>query len=361
MKPLGRTGNSFYMNEYYKGKRILITGHTGFKGAWLTRLLVRAGAEVHGISLKEEKNSIYDLEPNLGLAKSEYLDIRDREKINDYFSKNKFDGVFHLAAQALVRRSYKDPIFTFETNVMGAANILDSLNRHQSANWVVVVTSDKVYANNESLHAYKENDNLGGKDPYSASKAATEMVATTWRNLSEIKSGMKIVTARAGNVIGGGDHSEDRLLPDLIRNFKLKRKTIIRNPNSVRPWQHVLDPLNGYLRLGEMMVSNNLGAAYNFGPDYKDVITVKEIADLACATWKDSPGYEIQQDSECMPESNLLLLNSSKSKEELNWYSVLSARDAVKWTIDWEFQMSEMGILPAMDLDISRFEQLVNL
>lgn len=345
------------MNEFYKGKRILITGHTGFKGAWLTRLLFRAGAEVHGISLKEEKNSIYDIEPNLGLAKSDYLDIRDRERINQYFLRNKFDGVFHLAAQALVRKSYKEPMTTFETNVMGTANVLNALNKYESTNWAVVVTSDKVYENHESLQAFKEEDRLGGKDPYSASKAATEMVASAWRNLSSIQSGMQVVTVRAGNVIGGGDHAEDRLLPDLIRNFKSNVKTIIRNPESIRPWQHVLDPLNGYLKLGEAMSQMKVANSYNFGPSASSIHTVKDVADFACELWPNNKGYEISQENDNLPESRILLLDSTKAVNDLHWKEIIPAQEAVAWTVKWELNAVEQGILNSLDSDINAFRE----
>lgn len=348
------------MFEFYKGKRILVTGHTGFKGAWLTRMLSLSGAEVHGLSLRAEKDSIYALEPNLGLVKSNEIDIRDESLINKYFACENFDGIFHLAAQALVRKSYKNPIETFQTNVIGTSNLLNSANTHKAAKWAIVVTSDKVYENTESFHAYVESDKLGGKDPYSASKAATEMVVRAWQSICQSQSGLRIVTARAGNVIGGGDVSEDRIMPDLIRNFKSNQATSIRNPNSIRPWQHVLDPLNGYLTLGAKIDSSELNDTYNFGPSSDSVLTVKELANLARESWNNVPEIKIEPDQSGMKESGLLLLNSDKARMDLGWQSILSAAEAVKWTIEWENLVRVQGVKKTIDFQINKFQQMVH-
>ena len=343
------------MLQFYKGKKILVTGHTGFKGAWLSRILVNAGSEVDGISLEAEPNSIYKRTGNFGLNSDLVLDIRDRNLLHKYIENHRFDGVFHLAAQPLVRRSYLEPVETFETNVMGTVNLLNSLLVNDSTPWVVAVTTDKVYQNVEKLEGYKEDEALGGKDPYSASKAATEIAIAAWQNLSEISNKMKIVAARAGNVIGGGDHAEDRLLPDLIRGFKSGSKTIIRNPRSLRPWQHVLDPLNGYLKLGSKLAETKVSNAYNFGPSENSKLNVEQMAQIACSYWPGNNGYEIVQNASNPPESNLLWLDSSKAKRELNWETMLNAEDAIKWTLEWEIETEKTEPLKAMDNQISKF------
>ena len=212
--------------SFYFGKRFLITGHTGFKGTWLARILTLAGAEVYGLSLEPTENSLFFRIGEAGIKNSSFIDVCDADKIDRYFSENKFEGVFHLAAQAIVIKSYQEPVKTFATNVMGTVNVLNSIIKHSASNWIVVVTSDKVYKNSENHQGYSEGDPIGGSDPYSASKGGTEMVVRAWQNLaSQVTPPIKIVSVRAGNVIGGGDHTECRLIPELIRSSKSKTKT----------------------------------------------------------------------------------------------------------------------------------------
>lgn len=347
---------SNFLKEY-SGKKILITGHTGFKGTWLARILVLAGADVYGLALKAEDNSLFSLIDNLGLKESAILDIRNRAEIENYFKKHEFDGIFHLAAQPLVRRSYKEPIETFETNVMGTAHILDSAVSNGSAAWIVVITTDKVYRNVEKLPGYIEDDALGGKDPYSASKAATEMVVSAWQTIANHNNGkIQITSARAGNVIGGGDMADDRLIPDLIRGFRAGTKTVIRNPASIRPWQHVLDPLNGYLRMGlALMAGRTISPAYNFGPGEESKLTVEEMADYACAQWEGAKGVEIQIDSKAPHEAGLLWLSSDLATKELGWSNRFEAREAIRWTLDWEKAAMQTSALAALDQQINEF------
>ena len=343
------------MLDFYKNQKILVTGHTGFKGAWLSRILVNAGAEVHGISLAAEPDSIFKKTGNFGLKSNLDLDIRNRDLLNSFISQHKFAGVFHLAAQPLVRRSYVEPVETFHTNVMGTVHLLDALLRNNATPWVVAITTDKVYHNVEKLDGYKEDEPLGGKDPYSASKAATEIAIAAWQNLASISNQMKIVAARAGNVIGGGDHAEDRLLPDLVRGFKSGKKTVIRNPDSLRPWQHVLDPINGYLILGSKINNHEVSNAYNFGPSEKSKLNVEKMAKIACENWPGNLGYEVVKSDFNPPESNLLWLDSYKAKRELNWETKLSAEEAIKWTLEWESITDKSNPLKAMDEQVNKF------
>jgi CDP-glucose 4,6-dehydratase len=341
----------------YKGKNILVTGHTGFKGTWLSRTLVLAGAEVHGLALAPEPGSLYSRIIDPGVISSTFLDIRDGEAIHNYFKNRKFDGIFHLAAQPLVLKSYEEPIETFETNVMGTAHILRSAIDNDATKWVVVVTTDKVYRNIETSTGYKEDDSLGGKDPYSASKSATEMVVNAWRAISEYKdSKIVICSARSGNVIGGGDIAKDRLMPDLIRSFYANGPAVIRNPDSLRPWQHVLDPLNGYLTIGKMLTQNKqLGCAYNFGPAEDSKLNVEKMAEIACSLWGNNASYLIKSNPKQPPESKLLWLSSEKALRDLTWSNKLTAHSAIEWTIEWEQQSSLTDPIVALDLQINRF------
>ena len=341
----------------YSGKKILVTGHTGFKGAWLSRILVLAGAEVYGLALEAETNSLFDVAGDLGLKESTILDIRDRNAVENYFKAHRFDGIFHLAAQPLVRRSYKEPIETFDTNVMGTAHVLNAAVSNQATRWIVAITTDKVYRNVEKLGGYAEDEPLGGKDPYSASKAATEMVVSAWQTIaSHSEEKISIASARAGNVIGGGDTAEDRLIPDLIRGFHAGEKTVIRNPESIRPWQHVLDPLDGYLTMGSALIAGRtISRAFNFGPGEESKLTVAQMADYACAQWAGSKGLDIQIDSHAVHESGLLWLSSELATKELGWSNRFEAHEAIRWTIDWEKESMHSSPLVALDRQIFEF------
>lgn len=341
----------------YSGKKILITGHTGFKGSWLARILVLAGAQVYGLALEPEVNSLFSKIEDLGVKESSILDIRDSIEVEEYFLNHKFDGVFHLAAQPLVIRSYKEPVETFATNVMGTAHVLNSILKNSSAKWVVVITTDKVYKNVEKLAGYLEDEPLGGKDPYSASKAATEMVVSAWQNLGTLSSPpVQIVSVRAGNVIGGGDTADNRLIPDLIRGFHSHQKIVIRFPDAIRPWQHVLDPLNGYLTVGAKLMANmKTSPAYNFGPGDGSKLTVQEMAEYACSQWDGSEGISIQTNLNSLPESGLLWLSSELATKELGWRNRFEAKEAIRWTIDWERESMKSSPLQALDSQINTF------
>jgi CDP-glucose 4,6-dehydratase len=335
----------------YEGKKILVTGHTGFKGSWLVRILVLAGADVYGVALKPEPESLYTKIEDIGINESSYIDIRNAEKLNEYFKSHSFDGVFHLAAQPLVIRSYSEPVETFETNVIGTANLLQAIMINKSSPWTVVITTDKVYRNVEKLAGYTEDEPLGGKDPYSASKAATEMVVSAWQNLGVLQNPkFQIVAVRAGNVIGGGDTAENRLIPDLVRGFHANAKTTIRFPNSIRPWQHVLDPLNGYLTVGTFLMSNKkISPAYNFGPGEESKLNVQQMAELACEQWPGSQGIQVKEEPNALPESGLLWLSSNLANQELGWRNRFEAKEAIRWTIEWERE--SMNSTPVQELD----------
>ena len=341
----------------FEGKKILVTGHTGFKGTWLSRTLVLAGAEVHGLALSPEIGSVFSRISDLGIESSTILDIRNRKELQKYFIDKKFDGIFHLAAQPLVLKSYEEPVETFETNVMGTAHLLDSIIKNDSSNWVLVITTDKVYKNIEIPEGYREEDSLGGKDPYSASKSATEMVVNAWRAIAE-HEGSKIIlcTARAGNVIGGGDVAENRLIPDLIRSFYGKTPAVIRNPNSLRPWQHVLDPISGYMKVGQLLMSKrNVAHSYNFGPSDESKLNVESMAKIACSMWAGNSGFVIKTEVQQSQESVLLWLSSERAYQDLGWKNQLNAKVAIQWTIDWERKSREADATSAMDSQVMKF------
>ena len=359
IRHLGKIGNSKMLERLsaFRGKRILITGHTGFKGTWLSRTLVLAGAEVYGIALAPEIGSIYSRIDDLGIHSSTILDLRDRNEVNKYFLDKKFDGVFHLAAQPLVLKSYEDPVKTFETNVMGTVHLLDSITTNAATDWALVITTDKVYRNIEVEKGYGEEDALGGKDPYSASKSATEMVVNAWRAIAEHKeSRLTLCSARAGNVIGGGDIAKDRLVPDLIRSFYQNVPAVIRNPNSLRPWQHVLDPISGYLKIGQRLISKEtIATAYNFGPGDESKLNVENMAKVACSLWEGSSGYVVKSEPNKPPESALLWLSSDRANHDLGWKNELNAPTAIRWTIDWERESRETNARTAIDSQIKEY------
>lgn len=323
----------------WENKKVLITGHTGFKGGWLSMILSRKGAKVTGFSLKPEtKPSLFKA---LNLDKkitSIFGDIRNAEEVKKVIKKYKPEIVFHLAAQPLVRKSYRDPIETYETNVIGTANVLEAIRLSDSVKAVVCITTDKCYENKEWVWPYREDDALGGHDPYSASKACSELVISSYRNSFFNGKDSKILLAsiRAGNVIGGGDWSEDRLIPDVIRSVFENKSLEIRNPDSVRPWQHVLDPLFGYISIAEKLIDKGreFAGAWNFGPDNDEVVSVKNV--LRILNNSIEKKFEIKKSNGKNPhEANLLLLDSSKAKKYLNWMPKLKIEKAVKFTADW--------------------------
>lgn len=341
------------------GARILITGHTGFKGFWLSRLLRKFGTEVHGISLAPEIGSLFDRAKCEDFASSHFMDVTHQKNLMTQMKKINPDVVIHMAAQPLVRQSYREPILTFNTNVIGSANVLESIRNLENTRGAVVVTSDKVYKNLETGQAYKENDELGGKDPYSASKSATEMVVSAWRNLLSLESDKILISARAGNIIGGGDHSKDRIVPDLIRAFKLGTPAVLRHPNSLRPWQHILDPLMGYVTLiSKILRKDDISESYNFGPKEVSKLTVGELAELACKEWGHSASWIRQENHDSLPEANLLWLDSNKANSELLWYPKLNAHEAISWTIEWEKESLTSNVVIAIDNQITKYMEL---
>jgi CDP-glucose 4,6-dehydratase len=323
--------------DNYLGRRVLVTGHTGFKGSWLCLWLSRLGAEVVGVSLKP------DTRPNhwesLGLGsnvQSHTLDIRNSSDIARVFKETKPEIVFHLAAQPLVRRSYRAPLETWSTNVMGTANVLEASRQTNSVRAILVVTTDKCYENQEWVWGYRETDRLGGHDPYSASKASAELVAGSYQNAFFSANGAPLLaTARAGNVIGGGDWSEDRLVPDLVRAITEHKSLEIRSPNATRPWQHVLEPLSGYLLLGQKLISGNkqYAGAWNFAPENSGNRTVSEVLHALKTHW---PEMRWHQSPTVHPhETQLLYLDGAKARSRIGWQPVWNLKTTLEKTADW--------------------------
>jgi len=326
----------------YKGKRVLVTGHTGFNGSWLTMWLLRLGANVAGYSLDPPTSpSLYKL---LGLdekIQSFKADVRNSKKLEEAFKIYNPEIVFHLAAQSLVRISYKEPKMTFETNILGTVNIFEAVRKTQSVRAVVNVTSDKCYENKETLVGYKESDSLGGNDPYSSSKGCAELITTAYRNSYfnvriDKNSNVALASARTGNVIGGGDWATDRLIPDCLK-YLLRNKTIvIRNPNAIRPWQHVLEPLSGYLLLGKLLYEKGIeyAQAWNFGPKVEENKSVEWMVKKICEKWGKEAKYKIDNDIETR-EAKYLILNSKKTKEKLGWFPRWNLEKALDATVAW--------------------------
>ena len=337
MENLELTGGLRPSPEFWKGKRVLLTGHTGFKGAWLAIWLHQLGAKITGISLPPTT------EPNLfSLAKvdslcsnSHYCDLRDVLTLTRLIRDAQPEIVLHLAAQPLVRASYRDPIETFSTNVMGTVHVLEALRGLDSVKAGVMITTDKVYRNREWPWPYREDDALGGHDPYSASKAASELVIDSYRNAFLHEQGVAIASARAGNVIGGGDWSEDRLVPDAVRAWQSDQVLEIRRPQAIRPWQHVLEPLAGYLTLAQSLWTKpHLASAFNFGPETSDAATVQTVIELACKVH--GSGKVTYGDGAAGPhEAGLLALEIAKARTSLGYKPRWNLSEAVQRTIAW--------------------------
>ncbi|HEY8688014.1 MAG TPA: CDP-glucose 4,6-dehydratase [Chitinophagaceae bacterium] len=335
--------------EIYSGKKVFVTGHTGFKGSWLITWLHLLGATVKGYALQpENEKDIFNIvSPHLNIE-SVIADIRDKQKLQQEILSFQPDFIFHLAAQPLVRRSYEIPAETFEVNAIGTANLLEAIIHLEKKCTTVIVTTDKVYENKERNKSYKEKNRLGGYDPYSASKACTEIVANSFHqsffNIKNIETHRKaLATARAGNVIGGGDYNKDRIIPDIINHLNSGEPIPVRNPNAVRPWQHVLEPLAGYLMLAALLDNSpeKLSASYNFGPKKKDHLTVENLVDIAIACWGAGSWKDISDASQ-PHEAGILKLNINRAKKELKWRPKLNSKEAIQWTIDWYKQPSEM-------------------
>ena len=328
---------SVALQSFFKGKRVLVTGHTGFKGSWLSLWLLELGATVIGLSLEPEKESLFE---QLGLAEQlvhEIGDIRDFDCVKRVFKIHQPEVVLHLAAQPLVRASYDSPIETYATNVMGTVHVLQACRETASVQVIVNVTTDKCYENKEWVFGYREVDPLGGYDPYSSSKACSELVTAAYRS-SFLKNGPFLASARAGNVIGGGDWAMDRLIPDCIRSLRQGKPIIIRNPLAIRPWQHVLEPLSGYLWLACRLGSDGkrFAGAWNMGPLPTGAVPVKTIVSQVIDTWG-SGAYEVIPDGE-YHEMSLLELDVSKAIHHLGWIPTLSVEEAVSDTVSWYYE-----------------------
>lgn len=324
-------------NNIYNGKKVLITGHTGFKGSWLAFWLSKLGAEVCGIALPPEYEHDHISLLNIDM-RSNIADIRNLNALKEIFQQFQPEIVFHLAAQPLVRRSYAEPLETFNTNVMGTANVLEAIRVTDSVKAAVLITTDKCYENIETDVPYKENAPLGGFDPYSASKGCAEIVISSYRrSFFSSPNSTLIASARAGNVIGGGDWAEDRLVPDLIKAAAKKQTGFIRNPDSIRPWQHILEPLSGYLLLGEKLLCGEtaFAEAWNFGPALNDTLTVRELADALKNGWEDIQTEYGSSDTKKLHEAGILRLDCSKAEKELGWTPVWNTAKAAETTAKW--------------------------
>ena len=325
-------------NKTFINKKIVITGHTGFKGSWLTAWLKLLGANVVGISLDNITNPSHFEEANIGKGIEDIrLDIKDKKKLSDAINDHKPDFIFHLAAQAIVKESYDEPLNTWETNVIGSLNVLDSLKKLKKKCSVVMITSDKCYENVEWVWGYKETDTLGGADPYSASKAATEIGISSYvRSFFKPVKNIKIASARAGNVIGGGDWASNRIVPDIIKAWSSNEVVSLRYPHSTRPWQHVMEPLSGYLNLAAQLDKDESlhGESFNFGPSDNQNYSVQYLVESMSKYWNKSEWKTIKANNK-HHESGLLKLNCDKSLGLLEWRSVMNFDETVKFTIDW--------------------------
>lgn len=327
--------------DQYRNKTVLLTGHTGFKGSWLAFWLHKLGARVVGYSLPAPTDPNHWQLLNLPVV-DQLGDINDLTRMQAVFAESKPDLVIHMAAQSLVRRSYQHPLSTLETNVLGTAKVLECIRQTSTVRGVVIVTSDKCYENPEDGHPLTEHDPMGGYDPYSMSKGGAELVVNSYRNSFFNNNHYNqahqtlIASVRAGNVIGGGDWAEDRLIPDLVRGSVSNHHVVIRNPASIRPWQHVLEPLSGYLLIGQHLMEGDVSAAtgWNFGPVPGDVLSVEAVADQAQSRWS-AIGIDKQPSTQNPHEANVLKLDCTKAHKELNWYPVWNTQLAIERTIDW--------------------------
>ena len=343
--------------DFYKGKKVLITGHTGFKGAWLTKILINAGAKVTGYSLQAPTT------PNLfnicSLKEDLYSiigDIRDLESLKKVFFEIQPEIVIHLAAQPIVRESYLNPVYTYETNVMGTVNLLECVRINRCVKSVLNVTTDKVYKNNEWDWGYRENEPLDGFDPYSNSKSCSELVTHSYKNSFFTDDHVRISTARAGNVIGGGDFANDRIIPDCIRAAEHKQTIIVRNPHSTRPYQHVLEPLFAYLMIIQKQYEDKkYEGFYNVGPEDVDCITTGTLVDLFCKKWGDGQSWE-DKFTGGPHEANFLKLDCSKLKSTFNWKPHWNVETAIEKTIEWtKCYYNNGNVLECMDKQIIEF------
>jgi len=347
---------------YYEGRRVLVTGHTGFKGAWLSLWLQRLGASVTGVSLPAPTNpNLHEVTASQAFTQEIECDIRQKESLAKAFDKAQPEIIFHLAAQALVRRSYAEPLETLQTNALGTANLLESVRLAGSSANIIVITSDKCYENQEWEFAYRENDPLGGHDVYSMSKAATELVAASWNRsffLSNSRLG-HVVTVRAGNVIGGGDYAQDRIVPDCVRFLMAGKPILVRNPMAVRPWQHVLECLSGYLWLGARLATepkgSRLATPFNFGPEPSARQPVRRLVEEVLKTWPG--GWVDGSDPKSVHEATLLSLSIEKAGALLGWYPSWDFQEAIRQTMEWYRERHAAGNKQMLEFTSAQIDQ----
>ena len=350
--------------DLYRGRRVLVTGHTGFKGSWLVTWLQHLGADVSGFSDRVSTTpAMFDL-LDLGSKMEHRLgDIRDRARLAEVLDEVQPEFVFHLAAQALVLDSHEDPLATFETNTMGMANLLECIRERPWIKVAVLVTSDKAYRNNEWDWGYRETDVLGGLDPYSGSKSCAELVAHSYHHSFLRDSPTRTATARAGNVIGGGDWAADRIVPDCIRAWSTQETVRVRRPESTRPWQHVLEPLSGYLWLGAQMWDNQEdldGEAFNFGPDAQQDMTVADLLEAMADRWPGADWQIVPEDGGTGREATLLRLSCDKVLRQLDWRAVMQFPSTVALMIDW-YRAWQEGDVDIHDFTVGQIEQYTNM
>ena len=346
--------------SFYKGKRVLVTGHTGFKGAWMCRVLVDAGAILTGYSLEAPTQpnlfALAGVEDNMT---SIIGDVRDLAHLTEVFDQTQPELVLHLAAQPIVRTSYEQPVYTYETNVMGTVNILECVRTHSCVKSFLNVTTDKVYENKEWAWGYRENEPLDGYDPYSNSKSCSELVTHSYKSSFFQDGRTAISTARAGNVIGGGDFARDRIIPDCVRAAADKRPIIVRNPYSTRPYQHVLEPVMAYLMIAQKQYEDpSFAGWYNVGPDDCDCVTTGELTTLFCQAWGDGMTWENRSETNAPHEANFLKLDCSKIKTTFGWKPRWHMQEAIQKTVEWSKVWMDGGDVPAvMRKQIREFEE----
>ena len=344
----------------YQGKKVLLTGHTGFKGSWLAFWLQHLGADVCGYALPAPTDPSHWNLLKLGI-RSEIADIRDRQALGKAFREFQPEIVFHLAAQPLVRASYRDPVETYSTNFMGTLNVFEACRETKSVRAIINVTSDKCYENREWARGYREEDAMGGHDPYSSSKGCSELLTASYRNsyFNNAEFGVKhqtlLASCRAGNVIGGGDWAEDRLIPDIMRAVAAGRPVEIRKPGATRPWQHVLEPLGGYLLVGKRLLEGQFeyAAGWNFGPAEKAELSVREVVESIKRYWS-RIDYRLAQTTDALHEANLLKLDCTKARTQLNWHPVWDSEKTFEKTVGWYRGFYENGTL-ATEADLASY------
>lgn len=346
------------IQSFYQNKRVLVTGHTGFKGSWMCRALVGMGAVVTGYSLEPATSpNLFSMAGLEGKMNSVIGDVRDLEKMNAVFDEAQPEIVLHLAAQPIVRTGYEQPAYTYETNVMGTVNILECVRTHPSVKSFLNVTTDKVYENREWAWGYRENEPLDGYDPYSNSKSCSELVTHSYKKSFLDAAGVAVSTARAGNVIGGGDFARDRIIPDCVRAAQKGEAIIVRNPNSTRPYQHALEPVIAYLMIAQRQYEDpGLSDWYNVGPDDCNCVTTGELVELFCQTWGHGMTWENRAEKNAPHEANFLKLDSTKLKTTFAWQPRWHIQEAVAKTVEWSRAWMEGEDIPRiMDRQIQEY------